>query len=223
VTHSGLHACSSFLHLVAGVVLSSGLGLAAEPAAAPARRPFPDPLPSWNDGAAKQSIIGYVRRVTDAGSPEHVPEPERIAVFDNDGTLWPEYPIPFQAAFAVDRLRARVAAEPTLGNDPMVKPLLAGDLAPLMAGDRHEGLLHVIGLTHAGLTVEGYQAAVAAWLETAEHPASSGATTTSPTSRSRNCPPSCGPMASRPGSCRAAGPTSCGSGRSGSMASRPSR
>ena len=116
--------------------------------------PPADPLPSWNDGAAKQAILDYVARVSDEASPDHVPEPERIAVFDNDGTLWPEYPIPFQAAFAVDRLRAMVAAEPTLADDPMVRALLAGDLAPLMAGDRHEGLLHIIGLTHAGLTVE---------------------------------------------------------------------
>ncbi len=170
MTHSGLHACSSFLHLVAGAVLSSGVGLAAEPAAAPARRPFPDPLPSWNEGAARRAIVEYVRRVTDAGSPDHVPEPERIAVFDNDGTLWPEYPLPFQAAFAIDRLRARVAAEPKLQDDPMVKALLAGDLAPLLAGERHEGLLHVVGLTHAGLTVEDFQTAVAAWIESAEHP-----------------------------------------------------
>jgi phosphoglycolate phosphatase-like HAD superfamily hydrolase len=132
--------------------------------------PTTDPLPSWNDGAAKQAILDYVARVSDEASPDHVPTPERIAVFDNDGTLWPEYPIPFQAAFAVDRLRTRAAAEPTLADDPMVKALLAGDLAPLMAGDRHEGLLHVIGLTHAGLTVEEFQAAVAAWMESAEHP-----------------------------------------------------
>jgi phosphoserine phosphatase len=132
--------------------------------------PPADPLPSWNDGAAKQAILDYVARVSDEASPHHVPEPERIAVFDNDGTLWPEYPIPFQAAFAVDRLRARVAAEPTLADDPMVRALLAGDLAPLMAGDRHEGLLHIIGLTHAGLTVEEFQAAVAAWIASAEHP-----------------------------------------------------
>jgi phosphoserine phosphatase len=170
VTRPGLECRSSFLQLIACAVLASGVVPAAEPAAAPARRPFPDPLPSWNEGAARRAIVEYVRRVTDAGSPDHVPEPERIAVFDNDGTLWPEYPLPFQAAFAIDRLRARVAAEPKLQDDPMVKALLAGDLAPLLAGDRHEGLLHVLGLTHAGLTVEDFQAAVAAWIESAEHP-----------------------------------------------------
>jgi hypothetical protein len=164
VTRPGLPCRSSFLQLVACVAAASGVVPAVEPAGAP------DPLPSWNDGAAKRAIVEYVRCVTDEGSPDHVPEPERIAVFDNDGTLWPEYPVPFQAAFAVDRLRARVAAEPTLEDDPMVKALLSGDLAPLLAGERHEGLLHVVGLTHAGLTVEEFQAAVAAWIESAEHP-----------------------------------------------------
>ena len=147
---------------------------AMSPAAARATTPADhvpsDPLPSWNAGAAKQAILDYVRRVTDEASPDHVPAPERIAVFDNDGTLWPEYPFPFQAAFAADRLRARVATEPKLEADPMVKAFLAGDLAPLLAGDRHDGLLHVISLTHAGLTVEEFQAAVAAWIDSAEHP-----------------------------------------------------
>ncbi|MFM8414947.1 MAG: HAD family hydrolase [Planctomycetota bacterium] len=160
----GPRATTALPQAIAGVLLWSATTLAAEPAAAP------DPLPSWNDGPGKQSLLEFVRLVTAEGSPDHVPEPERIAVFDNDGTLWPEYPVPFQAAFAVDRLRARVAAEPELQEDPMVKALLAGDLAPLMAGDRHEGLLHVVGLTHAGLTVDEFQAAVAAWMESARHP-----------------------------------------------------
>ena len=139
-------------------------------AAGPADAVGSEPLASWNDGGPKQAILDFARRVTTEGSPDFVPPSERIAVFDNDGTLWPEYPVPFQAAFAVDRLRARVAAEPSLADDPMVKALLAGDLTTLLAGDRHEGLLHVVGLTHAGLTVEEFQAAVAAWIESAEHP-----------------------------------------------------
>ena len=132
--------------------------------------PEGDPLPSWNDGAAKRAILEFVRRVTAEDSPDRVPVAERIAVFDNDGTLWPEYPLPFQAAFMVDRLRERIAAEPPLADDPMVGPLLAGDLGPLMAGERHEGLLHVIGLTHAGMTVEEFQRAVDGWLARARHP-----------------------------------------------------
>ncbi len=158
-------------HLVPFLVaaLAGILTTAALPIAARATPPA-DPLSSWNDGVAKQAILDFVRRVTDEASPDQVPEPERIAVFDNDGTLWPEYPLPFQAAFALDRLRARMAVEPTLAGDPLVKAALAGDLGPLLTGDRHEGLLQVMGLTHAGMTVEEFQAAVAAWLESAEHP-----------------------------------------------------
>jgi hypothetical protein len=129
-----------------------------------------DPLPSWNDGAAKRAIMDFVARVSDEGSPDHVPAAERIAVFDNDGTLWPEYPLPFQAAFAVDRLRRRAAAEPALQDDPMVRALFAGDVATLMAGDHHDGLLRVVALTHAGLTVGEFQRAVEDWLAVARHP-----------------------------------------------------
>jgi acetyl esterase/lipase/phosphoglycolate phosphatase-like HAD superfamily hydrolase len=153
--------------LVWGLVLAACCGLSDAAAGAAAGL---DPLPSWNEGPAKRAIIGFVHRVSDAASPDHVPAPERIAVFDNDGTLWPEYPLPFQAAFAVDRLRARAAADPKLQDDPMVKALLAGDLASLVAGDRHEGLLHVVALTHAGLTTDAFRAAVADWMATARHP-----------------------------------------------------
>ena len=149
------------------VVLHGFLSLAC---AVTARAAGADPLPSWNDGPAKRAIVDYVHRVSDAASPDHVPTPERIAVFDNDGTLWPEYPLPFQAAFAVDRLRARAAADAKLRADPMVGSLLAGDLATLMAGDRHEGLLHVVALTHAGLTTDAFRAAVEDWVATAKHP-----------------------------------------------------
>jgi hypothetical protein len=143
--------------------------LAVVPAPAGAA-PISDPLPSWNEGPAKRAIIDFVRRVSDEASPDHVPVSERIAVFDNDGTLWPEEPIPFQAAFAADRLRRRVADEPALGEDPMVRAMLDGDFASLMQGERHEGLLHVIALTHAGLTVEAFQRSVEEWLATAKHP-----------------------------------------------------
>lgn len=163
--HLGRRSALLLVATLAGIVTA-----AAARATPPANSVSSDPLPSWNAGAAKQAILDYVRLVTDEASPDHVPQLERVAVFDNDGTLWPEYPVPFQAAFAADRLRARVAVEPNLADDPMVKAFLAGDLAPLMAGDRHDGLLHVIGLTHAGLTVEEFQAAVAAWIEAAEHP-----------------------------------------------------
>ena len=135
-----------------------------------AREPLADPLPSWRDGAAKRAILDFVRRVSTPDSPDEVPEAERVAVFDNDGTLWPEYPVPFQAAFAMDRLRDRVAAEPALADDAAVKALFAGDLPSLLAGDRHEGLHRVLALTHSGDTVEAFDASVADWLAAARHP-----------------------------------------------------
>ncbi len=144
------------------------LAIAAPPAAG---QPLvPDPLPSWRDCGAKRALVDFVRRVTDEGSPELVPPAERVAVFDNDGTLWPECPVPFQAAFAVDRLRRRVEAEPALGRDPMVEALFAGDLPALLAGDHHDGLLHVVALTHAGETADDFRRGVEDWIATARHP-----------------------------------------------------
>jgi hypothetical protein len=115
-----------------------------------------DPMPSWNDTPSKRAITAFVQRVARAGSPEFVPEPERIAVFDNDGTLWVEAPIPFQAAFVHDELERRSATEPRLAADPMVQAALQGDVAALLAGAHHDGLLHVLALTHAGITPEEF-------------------------------------------------------------------
>jgi len=99
-----------------------------------------------------------------------VPLPERIAVFDNDGCLWPENPIPFQMAFAIDELNRRLLNEPGLASDPMVQAALAGDLARLLEGDHFDGLLRVVALTHAGMTTDTFRDAVEAWLATARHP-----------------------------------------------------
>ena len=129
-----------------------------------------DPLPSWNDGTAKSAIIDYVTRVTAAGSPDFVPAPERVAVFDNDGTLWPENPIPFQMAFAVDEAKRHAAEDPKIAADPMVKALLAGDYDALMAGPHHEGLLQIINVTHSGMTTDEFAKAVSDWMATAKHP-----------------------------------------------------
>ncbi len=130
----------------------------------------PDSLPSWNEGPVKQAVLGYVRRVSEDGSPDFVPESERLAVFDNDGTLWPENPLPFQLLYALDMLRERLKEKPELGGDPMVQAALRQDMATLLAGPRHEGLLRVIALTHAGMTTEEFRASVNRWLETARHP-----------------------------------------------------
>jgi phosphoglycolate phosphatase-like HAD superfamily hydrolase len=129
-----------------------------------------DPLASWNDGAAKRSIIQFVTKVTTSGSADFVPPAERIAVFDNDGTLWPENPAPFQLAFVLDELRRRAPAEPTLAADSMVTAALAGDYARLLAGPHHDGLMHILALTHAGMTTDEFRARVEAWLTSARHP-----------------------------------------------------
>ncbi|WP_409420277.1 HAD family hydrolase [Pseudaeromonas sp. ZJS20] len=129
-----------------------------------------DALPSWQDTTPKQAILAYVAKVTQAGSPDFVPVPERIAVFDNDGTLWPEVPVPFQLTFALDELKVQVQQKPELKQDPMVQAALSGDLASLMAGPHHEGLLHLLALTHAGMTTDEFAARVRTWLATAKHP-----------------------------------------------------
>jgi phosphoserine phosphatase len=144
--------------IIVTVVSAAGLAQAA------------DPLPSWNDGAARQAIIDFVTRTTTPGSPDFVHIAERIAVFDNDGTLWPENPVPFQLAFVIDELKRRLPDEPKLAEDPMVKAALAGDMAKLLAGKHHDGLLHILALTHAGMTTGEFAAAVDRWLASARHP-----------------------------------------------------
>lgn len=129
-----------------------------------------DPLPSWNDGEARTAIVSFVERTTREGSPDFVPPPERVAVFDNDGTLWPENPLPFQALFAVDEVNRMVSAQPALRDDPMVRALLEGDVATLLAGPKHEGLLRIVALTHAGMTTTDFAARVNTWIDTATHP-----------------------------------------------------
>ncbi|WOO40783.1 HAD family hydrolase [Rubellicoccus peritrichatus] len=129
-----------------------------------------DPLPSWNETAPKSAIIEFVEAVTTPDSPDFVPEAERIAVFDNDGNLWPENPIPFQLAFAFDELKRRVPNEPDLAADPMVQAALDGDIAKLLEGEHHDGLLRVIALTHSGMTTEEFQKRVEAWIAEAKHP-----------------------------------------------------
>lgn len=96
------------------------------------------PLPSWKDGSARRAILAYVQRVSRCGSPDWIPPEERIAVLDNDGTLWPENPIPIQLAYLLDTLRDRVRQTPSLANDPAVSAVLRGDLASLLKGPGSE-------------------------------------------------------------------------------------
>jgi phosphoserine phosphatase len=135
----------------------------------PAAAMAADPLPSWQDGKAKSAIIDFVGAVTTKGS-RYVPPAERIAVFDNDGTLWPENPMPFQLAYALDEIKRRAPNEPELAADPMVQALLAGDVATLLAGPHHDGLMRIVALTHAGMTTEAFNTSVNTWLASAKHP-----------------------------------------------------
>ncbi|MBY5335468.1 HAD family hydrolase [Rhizobium leguminosarum] len=127
-----------------------------------------DPLPSWNDTGPKQAIVSFVERVSKQGSTDFVPEPERIAVFDNDGTLWVEHPMYTQLAFALDRVKTLAPQHPEWKNVQPFKAVLDGDMKTLAASG--EGLLELIMVTHAGMTTEDFQKVVTDWLSTARDP-----------------------------------------------------
>lgn len=131
---------------------------------------FAEPLPSWNDTASKQAVLAFVARVTTAGSPDHVPPAERIAVFDNDGCLWSEQPLYFQALYAFDRVRALAPGHPHWKEQEPFASVLRGDPAAALAGGE-KALLEIVMATHAGLTSEEFDQAVRDWLATARHPA----------------------------------------------------
>lgn len=127
------------------------------------------PLPSWRECAAKRAILDFVRRVTTEGGPDFVPANERIAVFDNDGTLWSEQPVPVQWYFALDAARDRCADDPDLDEQEPFKSLLAGDLKAV-AAQGLRGLAAILKLTHTGMTTAEYEDDVRRWLRTARHP-----------------------------------------------------
>jgi heat shock protein HslJ/phosphoserine phosphatase len=129
-----------------------------------------DPLPSWNESASKKAILSFVQRVTTVNSADFVPVSERIAVFDNDGTLWPENPVPFQLAYALDVIKQRSATDANLAAEPMVQAANRGDFAKLLEGPHHDGLMTIMALTHAGMTTDEFKASVESWLQTAKHP-----------------------------------------------------
>jgi phosphoglycolate phosphatase-like HAD superfamily hydrolase len=128
-----------------------------------------DPLPSWNDGAVKKSITDFVARTTTPGGPDFVPMPERIATFDNDGTLWAEQPAYFQAAFAFDRIKALAPQYPKWKTQQPFKAVLDNDMKALSAAGE-KGLLQIIAATHTGMTVEAFHQIVLDWVATARHP-----------------------------------------------------
>jgi len=127
-----------------------------------------DPLASWNEAAAKQSILEFVESVTDPGSPAFVSQAERIAVFDNDGTLWAEQPMYFQLAFAIDRVRQMAPDHPGWSTQAPFAAILSDDREALAGLTEHD-IVEIVAATHSGMTVEGFQASVADWLGTARH------------------------------------------------------
>lgn len=129
----------------------------------------PDPLASWNDGKAKQSIIDFVARVTKKESADFVPRPERIATFDNDGTLWSEKPMYFQLLFALDRVKTLAPEHPEWKNTEPFASLLEGDVKNALAGGE-QAILEILMATHAGNTIEEFEQIASRWIATAKHP-----------------------------------------------------
>ncbi|WP_299660517.1 HAD family hydrolase [uncultured Ruegeria sp.] len=144
------------------------LRLAAIMAATPFAA-FSDPLPSWTASASKQQIIEFVDAVTNPSGESYVTPADRIAVFDNDGTLWAEQPVYLQFIFAMDRLAELAEQDPSILTSPALKAAAEGDLQTILQGG-HEALIEVVNASHSGSSVEEFQDAVATWLETSRHP-----------------------------------------------------
>jgi phosphoglycolate phosphatase-like HAD superfamily hydrolase len=128
-----------------------------------------EPLPSWNDTAPKKAIVAFVEKVTKEGSPDFVPLNERIATFDNDGTLWAEQPMYFQFLFAMDRIRSLAPQHPEWKTKEPFKSVLAGDMKGLLATGE-KGFLQIVARTHAGMTTAEFEQIVRDWFKTAKHP-----------------------------------------------------
>ena len=155
---------------IALVLLTAACEGRPQPTSTPPAASAPtDQLPSWNDSASKKAIIDFVGRVTREGGPDFVKVPERIATFDNDGTLWSEKPAPFQLVFAFDQVKAMAAKHPEWKTREPFASVLKGDVAGIAAAGE-KGLLAVIASTHAGMTTEEFSAAVQEWITTARHP-----------------------------------------------------
>jgi phosphoglycolate phosphatase-like HAD superfamily hydrolase len=160
------------LHAIARKVgrgLLAAAALAAIGFATPGARAQTNPLPSWNDGPARTAIIDFVERVTRPGSPDFVPVEERIATFDNDGTLWTEQPMYVQAAFVLDRATALARERPELRDTQPFKAILEGDRAALAALGE-QGLTDLVAATHSGMTTADFERTVSEWLASARHP-----------------------------------------------------
>src|SRR5215470_13950611 len=126
-------------------------------------------LASWNDGAAKEGIVSFVRAVTDPGGKDYVPPPERVATFDIDGTLWGEQPLYFQFVFMLEQVKAAAPKHPEWKDNPAFKALTSPDPREITRMS-HKPLLALVGIANSGMTVEAYDQTIRDWLATARHP-----------------------------------------------------
>jgi len=126
-------------------------------------------LPSWNDGPSRQAIVEFVQAVTDPASPDFVAPEQRIAVFDNDGTLWSEQPVYFQILFALDRIKEMAPEHPEWARRQPFKAAIEGDKARL-AKSGQAGLMKIVGVTHTNMSVDDFTQSVSDWAATARHP-----------------------------------------------------
>jgi phosphoserine phosphatase len=145
-----------------------GLAIAALPFCACAAKE-PAPLSSWRDGGAKRAVTEFVSKVTKDGGPEFVPPSERIAVFDNDGTLWAEQPLYFQFLFAIDRVRAMAPEHPEWNEKEPFASLVRGDTKGALSGGE-KAAVEILAATHAGMTTDEFEKAAKDWLASAKHP-----------------------------------------------------
>src|SRR5262245_49857571 len=141
-----------------------GVALLASPVSAQT-----DPLPSWNGGQSKQAILDFVARVTTEGGTDYVAPAERIAVFDNDGTLWAEQPLYFQFIFAIDRVKDLAPGHPEWKDKEPFASLLKGDVKAALAGGE-QAIAEIVTATHSGMTTEEFETVVKDWLASARHP-----------------------------------------------------
>jgi phosphoserine phosphatase len=130
-----------------------------------------DPLPSWKDGPARAAIVSFVEAADRPGSPGYIPEAHRIAVFDNDGTLWAEQPAYFQLFFVIDRIKAMAPQHPEWKDKEPFRSILLGDLKTALSGGEH-AILELVAATHAGMTTDEFEDEVRNWIATARHPTS---------------------------------------------------
>jgi phosphoglycolate phosphatase-like HAD superfamily hydrolase len=165
---SALAAIPALSIPLSGPALAQG-GTGNLPASPTGQTPATDPLPSWNDTGSKKAIFNFVERVTKQGSADFVPEAERIATFDNDGTLWAEQPMYFQLLFALDRVKVLAPKYPEWKTEEPFASLLKGDIKGALAGGE-PAIFKIVVATHSGMTVDEFNGIARDWFTTARHP-----------------------------------------------------